>query len=424
MLKCEKLLGKNILSAYYEFNFAMALAVECGRRGDKLDMTGIRLFDKDMLSNSDLEYMHYLKDKGYIYDGSNTEGSVDAEELEERRVLKKFFDDRMLTDLGDRLVEDKGDYYFWCTEYAYGTYGKYVENEMNKKRLGNTVLHIAAHMYLRMILGEIPKKEVQFFYKSYETCTISLYQSLLACEKSIPTLNGIIKVVLDENYIDSIGDVDFNLLVSVSIHSGRFKKWSCSEKIDFFEKYGLGVGSICVLYERGRMNESNMVGMIEKASVVRVDDYFNGLNCDLDRVDNRYRKKGKAGWVLTKYNVDKTKEEMLNDYYGIDEEYRGMFTDLLKPTLNSMQSFVSFENIGIGTYFYDEEYILMPIEKDCLNKKLVTIDGKKAVIDMDDVDAIYWILNQFKVDFNKEWFKGYYNGGKELLWDLYNGGKS
>ena len=115
---------------------------------------------------------------------------------------------------------------------------------------------------------------------------------------------------------------------------------------------------------------------------------------------------------------------MLNDYYGIDEEYRGMFTDLLKPTLNSMQSFVSFENIGIGTYFYDEEYILMPIERDCLNKKLVTIDGQKAVIDMDDVDAIYWILNQFKVDFNKEWFKGYYNGGKELLWDLYNGGKS
>ena len=71
LLGCEKLLGKSVLSAYYEFNFAMALAVECGRRGDKLDMTGIRLFDKNMLSNSDLEYMHYLKDKGYIYDGSN-----------------------------------------------------------------------------------------------------------------------------------------------------------------------------------------------------------------------------------------------------------------------------------------------------------------------------------------------------------------
>ena len=425
MYNCEKLFGKKVIGAYYEFNFAMALAAECGRRGDCLDMRSMRIFDKELLSDGDIAYMRYLQGLGYIYDGQ-TEKKMDRGSDKEISIREKngFFNTQLIDDLGIRVIEsreaeDGMTMYYWCSEYAYKTYGKYVQTELNRKRLSNTSLHILAYLYISIFNGEIEKKPIHFFYKSLETCNIYLYQSLLACEKSIPGLRGLIHIDLDEDYVENIGDMDFNLIVSIASHSGRMRKWSCSEKIEAFEKYGLKKGSICILYERGRVSESNVVGVITGACVVRVDDYFDGINKDITE-SGRYKRKGRAGWLLTKFSVNKTKEEMLDDYYGIDEEYKGMFTDLLHPSLGSTQTFMSFENVGVGTYFLDEEYILMPIERECKNKKKVTIDGKSAVVDLDDVESIYWILSQFGVDFDKEEFKRYYNGGNELTYDMFD----
>jgi len=421
MYNCEKLFGKRVINAYYEFNFAMALAAECGRRGDCLDMRSMRIPDKEILSDSDIAYMRYLRDLGYMYDGTLDEPRLsrgsDTELLQ--RSKGGFFNTDLIEDLGIKVVDCKEDMYYWCSEYAYSCYGKYIQAELNRKRVSNTTLHILAYLFLSIELGEIPKKPIHFFYKTLETCNIYLYQSLMACEKSIPTLKGNVFIDLDEDYIENVGDMDFNLLASIASHSGKMRKWSCSEKIAAFERYGLKKGSICILYERGGVSESNSVGVISGACVVRIDDYFDGISGDVTE-SGKYKKKGRAGWVVTKFSVNKTKEEMLDDYYGIDEEYKSTFKDLLNPSLGSTQTFMSFENVGIGTYFLDEEYLLMPIERDCKNKKKVTIDGKSAVIDLDDVEAIYWILNQFGVDFDKEEYKRFYNNGEDLTYDMFD----
>jgi len=36
------------------------------------------------------------------------------------------------------------------------------------------------------------------------------------------------------------------------------------------------------------------------------------------------------------------------------------------------------------------------------------------------VEAIYWILNQFGVDFDKEEYKRFYNNGEDLTYDMFD----
>lgn len=409
MLRCEDLLGTKAVSTYYEFLFVMALAAECGRRGTSLDVRNIRILDKDMLSSDDLDYMRYLKEIGSLYDGSKDcgiyERNSDEDKVEKRP--KYYIDVDSITALYSKLFEDREDCYYWCTDYAFKEYDTYANSLLHKKQIDNTILHLTAHMLVCFKFGERKQKLIKFYFKNLEVKTIYMYLTLLACSRSIPTLKGIVEIDLDKVYIDSIGDIDFNILYGTAIHAKRIKKWSCDEKFKAFHKYGFQKGSIAVLYERGRMSESNKIGSIVRASIIRIDDYNEDLY-------------SRAGWKVTKFSVNKTIEEMEDDYYGIDEEYRDAFVDLLNPSLGRNTSFLSFETVGIGTYFSDEEYIMMPIERDEIVQKKVSIDGKTAIVELDDVDTIYWILNQYGVDFDKDLYKKYYNDGKPLKWDMYD----
>lgn len=399
MIKCENILGTNAIDTYYEFLFAMALAAECGRRHTALDMTSIRVTDKEMLSDDDIAYMHYLRAKGFIYDGSKNADKIPLE------LPRYYFNTDSITSLGNELFEEKGNCYCWSTAYAYNHYGSYVDEVLNKRKLGNTIIHLAAYMLISMLLGEKPKKPVIFYFMGYEVKTVHIYITLVACLNKLSVLKDIIKVEFDKNYIDIMDDLDFKILFDTALHAKRLKKWSCKDKFDAFKALGLQKGSLAVVYERGRISDSNPIGSISRSFIVRIDDYS-------DDVDS-----GKAGWSVTKFAVNKTKEELEDDYFGIDGDYRNLFKDLLEPKLGKAKSFISFDALGIGTYFCDEEYILLPIERDEKVQKKVSMNGKQVVLEMDDIDIIYWILNQYNVDFDKELYKQYYNAGKPLLWD-------
>ena len=409
MIKCNELIGKSSIDFYYEFLFTMALAAECGRRGTSLDMSMMKVFDKSMLSANDLAYMQYLKDTGSIYDGTDNckkfeRGSAD--DVISKRP-KYFFDVNAVSELYDVLFEEREDCYLWSRNHSFQMYGNYANDLVHMKKTGNTILHLMAHMLICFKLGERIKKVVRFYFKNFEVKSIHMYIDLLACMKTLDALKGIVTIDFDENYAECVSDIDFNILYAVSIHANRMKKWSCSEKFDVFKKYGFEKGSIAVLYERDRISENNPLGSIVRASIVRIDDYNDDLY-------------SRAGWYLTKYSVNKTIEESEDDYYGMDEEWRGAFSDLLKPYLGESSSFISFENLGIGTYFCDEEFILMPLERDEKVHKKVSIDGKLVTVELDDVEVIYWILNQYGVNFDKELYKKYYNKGQPLMWDKYD----
>ena len=51
--------------------------------------------------------------------------------------------------------------------------------------------------------------------------------------------------------------------------------------------------------------------------------------------------------------------------------------------------------------------------------KRITVQGKEADVEMNEVDAIYWLLCQYEIDFDRELYKHMYNNDEDLLWDLY-----
>ena len=409
MLRCEDLLETKNINTYYEFLFAMALAAECGRRGTSLDMSKMRINNSNLLSPDDIAYMHYLKDIGSIYDGTENSKKYDrgsSRDTAEGEVLY-YFDVNAVTELGDTLFDEKEDGYYWSTDYAFNSYKSFIKGVLKRRTVSNTLLHLTAHMLICFKLNEKVRKPLKFYFKNYEVVTMHIYLILIACSRTLKPLKDIIDISFDKNYIDNLGDIDFGILYDTSRHANRGKKLSCSEKFDIFRSYGFEKGSIAVLYERGRLRENNKVGVILRASIIRIDDFNEDVNT-------------RAGWSVTKFSVNKTKEELEDDYYGIDEEYRSTFSDLLNPTIGKSSSTLGFENTGIGVFFSDEEYLIMPIEREEKVFKKVTIDGKLATIELDDVESVYWILNEYGVDFDKDMYKKFYNQGKPLMWDMYD----
>lgn len=401
MIKCDILFEKKTIDSYYEFLFAMALAAECGRRGLSLDMSMMCLLDKGMLSKDDLDYMHFLRDKGYIYDNSNPET---RDKYKSYDLPTYYFDVDSVTNLYFVLFRDDSEYYYWDRKYAEKNYSKdYIISILNIRRLGNSLIHLVAHMLMCFKMHEREEKPMKFYFATTDVNTDSLYLNLWACHLTIPSLKKLIFIEFDENYVRSLGDMDFSILYNTSKHANRFKKWSCSDKFEAFRQYGFQKGDIAILYRRSRFSKNNQLGKIATASVIRINDFSEDL-------------KSKPGWYVSSYAIKSTLEERLQEYYLTDESIRDIIFD---GKLHSITEYLNFNNVGIGSYFYDEDYLLLPIEKNNTRLNLVIIDGKYSMVEMDNVDTIYWILNEYQVDFDKDMYRNHYNNGKPLMWDIY-----
>lgn len=422
MIDCVKLIGKSTVDTYYEFLFVMALGAECGRRGDVLDLRGLSIPDKGMLSKEDLKYMHFLKGRGFIFDGS--EPSDKDRELTGDKV-KYHFNTDCINSLYDVLVEDidydgKGTYdhsinklydgitdcYAWSSGYARGVYGEY-NSLLSKSGMGNTLMHIMAHLFVCFYLGERKRKPVKFILQSLEAATMSRYLDLYACARTLKSLGDVMSFVMDENYINTIGDIDLIILYNMSKHAGRYKRWSSVDKYNAFVNYGFKEGQILVIYTRDRITDANPAGKITASAILRVDSMSRSGDA--------------TGISVTQFSLNKTVEERVEEYLAIDDEYKHIFSDLKTPKISSIESRLNMYEVGVGQFFYSENKLILPIEKGGTISKRVTIDGKRVTVDMSEIDAIYWILCQYDVDFDRDLYKSYYNDGEDLMWDKVDG---
>ena len=420
MITCTDLIEKSSLESYYEFLFVMALGAECGRRGEVLDLRGLRIADKGMLSKKDIEYMHYLKGQGFIYDGtdsSKTDRGINPQNL------KYYFDTSYITDMYDCLFEDIGyngegsydhsasklyegltDCYAWSSGYANSSYPiKYYRAMVKKGEFGKTLLNLMAHMIVCFYAGDRKVKSVKFILQSLESSTVSNYLDLYACSKTIPVLEKYVDFVVDENYRSNIGDMDLIIHYNMAKHAGRYRSWSANRKYEAFEELGFTKGQIFVLYTRGRVTDANPAGKITGSSILRLDDVWES--------------KTGMGITVTQFSLNKTIEERLDEYREIDDDYKHMFADMKNPKLSSREMSLSFQDVGVGLYFHNEDKLIMPIEQGGTVTKKVTVNGKEVALEMSEVDAIYWILCQYDVDFDRELYREYYNNGEAMRWD-------
>ena len=150
------------------------------------------------------------------------------------------------------------------------------------------------------------------------------------------------------------------------------------------------------------MNPSSPAGRLVNSSIIILDDII------IDYI------------AYTRVSLSKTHEELIDDYYDIPEDKRDNFRDILNFNPNIQKCTKKLVDLGIRNYMNDEDFFLDKIDPHAMVSKKITIRGVSEVVELSEVDAIYWLLCQFDVPFNRDLYKDMYSPDKELLWDLYN----
>lgn len=391
MISCEQIIGRNNFESYSEFYLALCIAAECGRRGLKLGMSSMKI-EKDIAPKAKLAYFKNLVGRGLIYieDLEADVSNIEESELE--------FDTNLFVELGSILTKNLEDRYYWSYEYAVERYDReYYMSVLNKSKLDNMLMHLAAYFIVGFYLGDLEKKKVEIEIKNMLVSSVYTYVNLVSCCKTLEWFNDIFIMNIDFN--DSSVDIDYYILYNNSLASGRNKLWGIKDKHSFMEKEGLVEGAIAVLWSRKGIKKSNPLGRILNAIIIRIDEIHD------DHL------------VVTTIAVNKTKEEVVNDFYDIPEDHRYLFVDMLDSKPSMCKRTLSLYDTGIQTYFFRETEFITKLDKISKVSKRVTVYGEVGDVEMSEVDAIYWLLNQYEVEFDSDLYKRMYSPDKDLLWD-------
>lgn len=392
MLRCDEIIGKREFESYSEFYLALCISAEMYRRGEKLDMSMMKV-EKELLSDNELTYFKYLKSIGAIYINGAEEESVKVDDV------VYYLDMNGITELKDVLVENREDCYYWSPDIVTEKYIGGPRAFTILSNIGNNLMHIIAHLIVGMYLGEREKKKIHVHFEGIPAKNTYYYVNLYSCAQTLEWFNDL--VVIDVDWEGANVDIQYSIFCNNSQVARRYKRWSIDEKRDILKKYKMTEGSIVALWSRSGMCQSNIMGKITSVIIARIDEIGNDFV------------------AVTTIPLNKTKEEAELDYYSIEEDKRHLFSDLLnhKPAISSR--ILSLYDLGIYNYFFDEAKFVCPLDTKEKVTKIITVDGKQASVEMKEVDALYWLLCQYSIEFDREMFRKMYNGGKDLMWDLY-----
>lgn len=396
MIMCKDFLKRNTFESYSEFYLMLAVAKECYRLGTHLDMTGM-IIERDIAPKNMVNYFKVLVNMGAIVGEGIEKDSVKYEsDLD--------MDTSCFTELSDKgkLFYEEEDCFLWSYEIASKLYSEFSLTMLHSMKMGNILMHLTACYLVNVYLGYLPCKPFKISITDRQkVISTYIYINLVSCSKSFKFFKD--NVILDLDFADFVVDLDYSIFMNNGIMANRNKLWSISEKKEFLKKEGLVEGAICIKWERRGMCESNPIGRIIGCNLVRVEE-----------IGNNYV-------TLTDIYLVKTKEELLDDYYDIPEDKRVMFKDLLDFNVNLYLENIPITSLGVKNYISTEETLFLnrldPLE---LVTKKITIDGNTSQVEMTEINAIYWLLCQFEVEFDRDMYKSMYSPEEELLWDMYN----
>lgn len=398
--KCSEILCKTKFESYSEFNLALCIAVELHRLGYQLDMTDM-VITKDITPDEGLEYFKYLISVQAIY--------IDGIELPDVNNLSTpaFYIDTscfaLLEERGILLKEETVDgntSLYWSFKWANSTYSDEVRSKLlNISKIKYLLLHLVGYLIVGVHLGRIPKRLLTIEFNAYESKSTPYYVNLVSCLLTLEWLNELLYLKLD---LDNLSvDIEYSILCNNGEVAHRNKDWGVDDKRKFLKEADLVEGSIGILWSRKGMCTSNPYGKVINANVVRVEEIGNDFI------------------TLSSISINKTKEEMRIDYESIAENKRHLFTDMLYSKPNIKERIYPLYSVGVENYFLSESDFITKIDKHGTVSKVITINGKEGSVTLSQIDAIYWLLCQYEVDFDRKLYKDMYSNGKPLLWDEY-----
>lgn len=389
-LLAKEIFRRGHFRSYSEFYLALAMGNVLKNRGYSLNMDGMQV-DADAVPKDMIKYYKRLLNDGAITLSMFESSKADLE-LAQSDIDTSYFN-RI------PLAQDNGETLDWTLEYARDTYGDYGRVFLEFLKLGNTLIHLVAYHLVSVILDGNKKKLVLHF-DSQKAKSTFVYVNIYSC---LQTLDWIADYVdLDIDFGDYRVDLDYSIFCNNGKVAGHHKIHTVSEKIALLEKYGMVEGSILELWSRDGMCENNEFGKVTGVTIIRLDEI------------------GDDFLGVTSIALNKTREEVMQDYYDIDESVRSLFIDMLSKKPNQSSTELNLHGVGVDNHFLDEDKYLTLIDESAEVFKLVTIDGKVGNVKMKEVDAVYWLLCQYGIEFDRELYKEMYFHGKEPLWDMYN----
>lgn len=392
MISCKQLMGKGYFETHSEFFLALCMGAECGRIGTSLDMSDMRL-EKEKISEDEWVYFNYLISIGSIY----LKG-VEVEPVDVSKV-KLYFDVNKFTPIKDKLVDTREDHYYWELLWAHEKYGTNDITMLNVLNLHVFLLHLIAHRIIRTHMGEIPLMPLVITISNNNAKSHYIYVDMYSCLITLPWFKNYVQ--LDVDWDDMAVGMDYYLFCSDAMYMNHYNHWTVDQKVEIFDKCGIKPGSVMILYTRKGIRKNNVIGHIENAIVAIV----NEINHD--------------SVSLTTVALNKTKEELEREFLDIPDDRQGLFIDMVRTKPNVASRVISLYNLGIDNYFYDEDMLLIRIDPHTRVTKYITIDGKTGDVEMSEIDAIYWLMCQHEIIFDRDLYKKMYSPDKDLLWDVY-----
>lgn len=393
MVSCAEFLGRGYFKTYSEFIFMLCVAKEYHRRGELMDFSMMEM--ENILGKVQKGMFRWCLYRGYVWvDGLEVESEPDFEE-------PYAFNMEVFGEYGGHIFCEEESAYVWdWTWVKQQDYGVYWGDILTYSKLGISLLHSVAWLVVGMKEGEKSAKKVVIKAEHGVAESTYIYINVLNIGRTIEWLQEIIDVQI--HVVGKDVDVDFSLFINSGIMADRRKPWAIPDKHRQMEMEGITEGGIYIYYERKGVAESNIVGKITNASVVR-----------LDKID-------KTNVVFTIIPLYRTKEEIEGDFNSIPDDDKKSFDDMLNFKVNTREIKVDLYNMGIENYIFDEDAFIAKIDDYGTVEKLVTVNGKRAVLQMSQREAIYWLLRQYEVDFDRGKYLGMYPKEGGYIYDVYD----
>lgn len=390
-LMAKDIFKRDYFESYSEFYLALAMGNVLNRRGYTLNMDYMRI-DADAVPPDMIKYYKRLLADGIITMSMYEKSSTILEKAETDVDTSYFGNIELAKEIDGNL--------HWSIDIAKENYGDYKGKFLDLLTLGHTLVHLVAEHLVRHILnGENRKLIINL--DSHKAKSTFLYVNIYSILYTMDWVRSLVELNVD--FGDYKVDLDYSIFCNNGRVSGRYRRYSVSEKVELLKKYNMVEGSILVLWERQGMCENSEYGHVSGAKLFRLDeigDNFIGV---------------------TFMSLNKTKEEVRQDYYDIDESIRYLFVDMLNkpPYLESCE--LDMFGVGINNHFFDESQFITVLDESEEVFKTVTIDGDVVTVKMSGINAIYWLLCQYNVEFDRELFKNmYFSNGETPMWDIYN----
>lgn len=388
----SKLFRKVEFENYAEFRLAVSLGRVLPIYGYLLDISMMRV-DRELIPKSIFEEFHRLVDIGYIL----VDPSVDVSEVS----LPLVEGTEYLGQSSEKvLFKEEDGYLKWSLDIVKELCGtEFYMWYVDMKRVTWNVLDLTSWFVVGKFLGLIGSSKLLLLFEGYHSRNLYYFSNVYACCMSLPWYKELIDLVVKYDGVNP-PDMDYEIFCNMAYYAGKYKKYTIDEKRSILlDTLGWKPGSVLIVWERSGICQNSMFGRIKSARVVILKEIRK------DCIE------------FVGVPVNKTKEEVYQEYLEIPEERRSLFSDILDKPLSLYDVELMFTSVGLGWYFYDEEYLVTTLDKNETVKKLVTVDGKEKVVEMSGIDAIYWLMCQYGVDFDKDLYREMYGGENGFLYD-------